>query len=117
MNSTFGFMDIIIALSGAYLIYSSVQMKRTGEISAALVGKGYDLKKARDLQGYIEYMYLKSILMGVVVMVSGGVDYLNMTYWNIPYFTPAVCGIFLVVIVFYGKISVDAQDRYLSPKE
>lgn len=116
MNSTFGLMDIIIALSGAYLIYSAVKMKRTGEIGSALVGNGYDLKKARDLQGYIAYMYPKSILMGAVVMLSGGVDYLNMAYWNIPYFTPIVCAVFLVIIIGYGKISVDAQDRYLSPK-
>lgn len=116
MNSTFGFMDIVIALSGTYLIYSAVKMKHTGEIGSALVGKGYDLKKAKDLQGYIGYMYPKSILMGAVVMLSGGVDYLNMAYWNIPYFTPIVCGIFLVIIVIYGKISVDAQDRFLSPK-
>lgn len=116
MDSTFGFMDILIILSGAYLVYSSVQMKRTGEISSLIVGKGFDLKKAKDLKGYIDYMYLKSIIMGVVVMAGGGVNYLNDNYWNIPNFNLIVCGVFLAVIVIYGKITIDAQKKYLVPK-
>lgn len=88
MNSTFGFMDLIIVVSGAYLIYAAVQMKRTGEIAGSvIIGKGYDVKKAKDPQGFIDYMYLKSILMGVCVILSGGLDYINLQYWDIPYFT------------------------------
>lgn len=116
MSNSFGFMDILIVLSGAYLIYSSVQMKRTGEVSSAIVGNGYDLKKAKDPQGYIDYMYLKSIIMGVVVMAGGGLDYLNDAYWNIPNMNLIVCGVFLVIIVVYGKITMDAQKKYLAPK-
>lgn len=116
MGSTFGFMDILIILSGAYLVYSSVQMKRTGEVSSLIVGKGYDPKKAKDLKGYIEYMYLKSIIMGVVVMAGGGMNYLNDSYWNIPNFNLITCGVFLAIIVIYGKITIDAQKKYLAPK-
>ena len=116
MGNTFGFMDILIMFSGAYLIYSAVQMKRTGEISTSLVGKGCDLKKAKDPQGYIEYMYMKSVIMGVVVILSAGADYLNETYWNIPYLNLVLCAVLLVVIIVYGKIIMGAQKKYLSPK-
>ncbi len=116
MGGTFGFMDILIVLSGAYLIYSSVQMKRTGEISTLIVGKRYDLKKAKDLNGFIEYMYLKSIIMGVVVMAGGGLNYLNDNYWNIPNLGLIVCVVFLAVLAIYGKITIDAQNKYLAPK-
>lgn len=116
MDNTFRFMDILITLCGAYLVYSSVQMKRTGEVSSAIVGKGYDLKKAKDLKGYIEYMYLKSVILGVIVMVSGAANYLNGKYWNIPNFDLVVCAVFLVIIIIYSKIAIDAQKKYLSPK-
>lgn len=116
MDNTFRFMDILIILCGAYLVYSSVQMKRTGEVSSAIVGKGYDLKKAKDLKGYIEYMYLKSVILGVIVMVSGAANYLNGKYWNIPNFDLVVCAVFLVIIIVYSKIAIDAQKKYLSPK-
>lgn len=116
MGDAFGFMDILIMFSGAYLIYAAVQMKRTGEISSAIVGKGCDLKKAKDPKGYIDYMYLKSIFMGVIVILSGGADYLNDKYWSIPNFNLIVCGVFLVIIIIYGKIAMDAQKKYLSPK-
>lgn len=116
MDNTFRFMDILIILCGAYLIYSSAQMKRTGEVSSAIVGKGYDLKKARDVKGYIEYMYFKSIVMGVVVMVSGAANYLNGKYLNIPNFDLVVCAVFLVIIIVYSKITIDAQKKYLAPR-
>lgn len=116
MGDAFGFMDILIMFSGAYLIYAAVQMKRTGEISSAIVGKGCDLKKAKDPKGYIEYMYPKSIIMGAIVILSGGADYLNSKYWNVPNFGLIICGVFLIIIVIYGKIAMDAQKKYLSPK-
>lgn len=116
MGNAFGFMDILIMFSGAYLIYAALQMKRTGEINTSLVGKGFDLKKAKDPKGYIEYMYLRSIIMGIIVILGGGVDYLNEKYWHISYFNLVVCGVFLVVIILYGKITIDAQKKYLSSK-
>ncbi len=116
MNSTFGFLDIILAVSGIYLIYTAVQMKRTGEINnSVMVGKGYDLKKAKDLKGYIEYMYLKTIIMGVLIIVSSALDYMNENYWKIPYFSIGIYVVFWVLIIVYGKLSTDAQKKYLSP--
>jgi threonine/homoserine/homoserine lactone efflux protein len=116
MGNTLGFMDILIMLSGAYLIYAAVQMKRTGEISSALVGKGCDLKKAKDPKGYIEYMSPKSIILGIIVVLSGGADYLNEKYWHISHFNLVICVVILLVIIVYGKITMDAQKKYLSPK-
>lgn len=117
MNTSFGIFDIIIIISGVYLIYASINMKRTGEISgSAIVGKGYDVKKAKDPQGFIDYMYMKSIVLGVLVVISGAVDYLNEVYWDIPYLGLVICGIFLVIIIVYCKLSMDAQKKYLSPK-
>lgn len=116
MGGTFGFMDILIVFCGAYLIYISVQMKRTGEINSSIVGKRIDMKKAKDPQGYIDYMYLKTIIMGIIVMASGALNYLNDNYWDIPNFGVIASGVFFVVIIIYGKILVDAQKKFLEPK-
>lgn len=116
MSSTFGFMDILIMFCGAYLIYSSIQMKRTGEISSVLIGKGYDVKKAKDPEGYIEYMYLKSVILGVIVIAGGAIDFLNDRYWNIPNLNLIVSGIFLLILIVFCKIALDAQKKYLSTK-
>lgn len=116
MSEAFGFMDILIVFCGIYLIYTSVQMKRTGEISSAIVGKGYDPKKAKDPKGYIDYMYPKTIIMGVAVILSGGLNYLNDRYWEIPNFNLIVCAVFLLLIILFSKITIDAQKKYLAPK-
>lgn len=116
MGEMFGFMDLLVAFCGVYLIYAAVQMKRTGEISSTLVGKGYDPKKARDPKGYIDYMYPKTIVMGVAVILSGGLNYVNDRYLDIPNFNLIICGVFLLMIIIFSKIMVDAQKKYLAPE-
>jgi len=117
MSNTFGVIDILIAAGGFYLIWSSVQMKRTGEIgSSAMVGKGYDLKKAKDPKGYIDYMYLKNIVVGILVILSSLFNYLNDAYWKISYFGAVICIALLAVIAVYCFFSVKAQKKFLSEK-
>lgn len=116
MGSTLSFMDILIVLSGVYLVAVSVQMKRTGEVASALVNKSYDLKKAKDPKGYIDHMYKISVIMGAFVTASGVINYLNDAFWNVPNLGIIIYGIFMVLIIIYGKISVDAQKKYLSPE-
>lgn len=116
-GSTLGFMDIIIVIGGLYLVYMAVQMKRTGEITNnSMIGRGVDLKKAKDPKGYIDYMYPRAVVVGILVAVSGVVDYLNELYWSIPYFGLGICVVFLILILIYGKMSMDAQKKYLSSK-
>lgn len=115
MNS-FGIFDIIIVGCGLYLAYLAIDMKKTGMVSPTIVGKGYDLKKAKDLQGFIDAMYMKSLVAGILTAIGGVVDYLNESYWNIPYFSAIICFAYVVVIGIYCKLSMDAQKKYLSPK-
>ena len=115
MTTGMNLFDLIIVICGAYLIYASINMKRTGTISGtAMIGKGIDLKKAKDVPGFINYMYGKSIILGVITILCGALDYLNETYWMIQYMTLITCAVYLVVIFVYCKMSMDAQKKYLS---
>ena len=59
-------LDVFMAFFGAYLIYAAVKMKQTGELAKGImVSKEADLSKAKDIPGYIQYMYGKTILMGI----------------------------------------------------
>lgn len=108
------FFDIIIILSGVYFIYVAVNMKRTGTVSSSLVGKNFDAKKANDLPGFIEFMYMKSILIGIATVVCGVLDYCNEAFLHLRYFSLIVCLIYVVMLIVYGKLSIDAQKKYLT---
>jgi len=112
---TFLIFDVLIFGCGIYLIYAALKMKKTGEIdSTAIVGKNCNLNKAKDKQGFIDYMYKKSIIMGILIMIGGAIDFVNEKYLQISYLGVVTSVVFFVFIVIYCKISMDAQKKFLS---
>lgn len=116
MGSSFLFFDILIIGCGFYLMYVAYNMKKTGEINnTVIVGKNCDVSKAKDKQGFIDYMYMKSIIMGAIIAIGGAFDFVNEKYLNVPYLGLVGSVVFFILIVIYCKISSDAQKKYLEP--
>ena len=66
---------LFILASGVYLIYTAVMMKRTGEIKAGvIVSKEMDVDKMKDKKGFINYMFGKVLLAGVLIVLSAAVN-------------------------------------------
>ena len=63
--------DIIIIFMGFYFLISTAMMKVHGKVNRMLVGKKYDIKKARDLPGFISVIFLPNIIIGVITMAAG----------------------------------------------
>ena len=88
MGSSFLFFDILIIGCGFYLMYVAYNMKKTGEINnTVIVGKNCDVSKAKDKQGFIDYMYMKSIIMGAIIAIGGAFDFVNEKLGNSVYFS------------------------------
>lgn len=63
--------DLLIGASGVYLIYTALAMKRTGEIKAGvLVSKEMDVNRMKDKEGFINYMFGRVLLAGVLIVLS-----------------------------------------------
>lgn len=62
--------DLIILGLGIYLLYTSVQMKKKGEISTLIVNSE-EIPKCRDKQGFIDFMYKKTLILAIVALVFG----------------------------------------------
>ena len=114
---SFAFIVFVIIVVGGCIIYASIQMKRTGDMSnSALVGKGFDVKKAVDPQGYIDYIYMKAIMIGVVSILGGVLDIVNEKYLHIPYLGIVSSVIIFLVLIAYCVVASKAQKKFLSPK-
>lgn len=112
----FDFLDILIVAIGLYLAYVGIDMKRSGVLkSNSMVSKNVDLNKAKDMQGYIQYMYKKMIAFGILIAVAGGADYYNETQLHLPYVAISICGVYLVLVIIYAVVSMKAQRKYLDP--
>lgn len=71
--------DLIIAGLGIYLIYSSLKMKNTGELSTIVVSQE-DMARCKDKQGFVEAISMKSVCFGIVALVFGVLAILNDVY-------------------------------------
>ena len=65
--------DAMIFLYGAYVIYSSVRMKQTGQLNTLFTGMATG--QVRDVKGYIDYIYGRAIVMGAMAAVFGAVGF------------------------------------------
>ena len=107
-------LDVFIAFCGGYLIYSSVDMKKTGSLKkGVMIRKDADLSKAKDIPGFIEYMYLKTIIVGICTLICGGIGIVNDLYGGLGMVQLVMTFVFFVAIVIFGIMMTRAQKKYL----
>lgn len=107
-------LDAFIAIMGGYFIYKAMEMKRTGNLAKGImVGKDIDLSKARDVNGFIVYMFPKTIVVGACAVICGIVGIINDLYGGLAMVQLALTGIFFVVVVIFGYLAVKAQKKFL----
>lgn len=107
--------DIIIIFMGFYFLISTAMMKVHGKVNRMLVGKKYDIEKARDLPGFISVIFLPNIIIGVITMAAGIVHYIAEDLLGNSDAGIVIYIIYLVLFMIYAVILVRAQNKYLSP--
>lgn len=115
MNNMDSFLDIMILIAGAYLIYSAVIMKTKGEVASALLSKNIDWKHVKDenKKAYIKVMFPANIVMGITMLVISAVfifgDRLGLTGKGVS----ILIAIALLICVAYGALLMNYQGKYL----
>ena len=70
--------NVVVALFGAYMIWSALQMKKSGKINSMVLAQE-ELKKVKDTKGFIEFLYWREMLFGALVLIVGVLGVLNET--------------------------------------
>ncbi len=71
-------IDFVCVFSGMYLAYSAITMKTKGEIVANVVlNKSVSENAIKDKQGFIDYIYGKLLLIGIIIILAGAADIAN----------------------------------------
>ncbi len=111
----FSFLDVIIVFYGVYNTFATVKMMKTGEIKGGwFVRSDVDLKKARDVKGYIEATKYITLTVGILITLCGLLGLYNSYVQELPIAVIAVVYIILIIIVLgYGIYSTKAQKKYL----
>ncbi len=100
--------DAVIFIYGLYTIYSSLKMKKTGELSNFFTGGS--MEPIRDVHGYIDYIYGRTIVLGAVAVLFGMVGFVNDYITPLPMLMKALIVLFLTVVIWF-TININRAKR------
>lgn len=103
-NSIYALMDVVIVACGVYVLYLYVIMVRTGELkSSMLIPQSIDVKKCKDVAGFIKYTGTKQLIFGVVSILCGGIGLIQdftQKIGTIPYMIAIL--VFFIYAMWFG---------------
>lgn len=105
--------DAIIAILGAYVMYSAFKMKRKGEISSFIVNPA-EITRCKDKVGFIGHIYSQTLIFGVVCLVYGLLALVNDTGVTSlgQFFNIGGVIVFLVICVWYNIQVRKGKDKF-----
>ena len=110
----YSFIDILCIIGGGYLVYAGIVMKTQGKIvNNVVMNKGADESALRDKDGFIQYLYLKLIIIGVVVMLAGVANIMNDLTMQSAILSTALNCAFAVAIIVYAVFINKALKKFL----
>jgi len=109
-------MDIITLFlfgGGIYLIFINIKMKVSGQIPKALVSSKINLERAKDIPGYINYMYIRGIIFGIILSAFSAITIVK-DYFAIDSIVLFVMQVIeFVAIIYYAVVASKATTKYL----
>ena len=106
-------ITILLFVCGVYIIFNSLKMKASGTIPKSLISNKINLERAKNIPGYISYMFPRGIIFGIAlcifssVLIAGEFTEVNpvlMLIVQLGYFFG---------IIYYSAISIKAQNKFL----
>ncbi len=113
-SSFFVIVDLLVVACGIYMIYQYVMLLRTHDLKQnMLMPKDLEVKKCKDVDGYIKMMGPKMITFGVAAVVTGGLDMLQDMQGIFGSLVSLIIMIIFVVLCFwYGMASRKASKMF-----
>ena len=112
MNSI---IDILFIGSGFYLIVSALRAKKNQTITAdVMLGKNTEEKQVTDKPGYIEYMYKRVLVAGVLVIIAGIMNLVNEAFLFSNLITGIANIVVIAALVLYVVAYKKGQKQYMT---
>ena len=107
-------IDVICIISGAYVAYAAVVMKTQGRIiNNVILNKGKDESAIRNKKEFVQFLYWKLLLFGIIIMFAGVMNLLNNYTFNSVVVTIAAYCLFGAAVVGYGIVVNIALKKYV----
>lgn len=104
-------IDVIIIIIGVYMIYTSIQMKRTNKINNIIVDEQI-MRNCKDEKGFVAYLFPRMLSFSIILVAVGIVRLLADTIINIGYFAYAVVAVALISFLLFFKQLSDGKNKF-----
>ena len=113
-----GMIDILFFGSGVYLIYTTVMAKKNGNIvSNVMLAKSVSENRIKDKLGFIDYMYKRILLAGVMIVIASIIHLVNDYYLYSSTLTWIGIIVILAAIGIYTAAYLRGQKMYMQAQE
>ena len=106
-------IETVLLGCAVYILFLTVKMKSSRVIPSFFVNPKIDLTKAKDKEGFIDYMTGKLFLFSALLILFSGISLLS-EYVSLPVYVSVITNVaYIAMLVFYAVITVKAQNKYL----
>ncbi|MCD8021635.1 MAG: hypothetical protein LUF30_01145 [Lachnospiraceae bacterium] len=114
MDGFYMIIDVFVAICGVYVIAQYIFMVRTQELRQnMMIPKNFDVKRCKDVKGYIKAIGKKQLLFGIAATICGLISLAQdvFGFYNM-YVSMTAMVVFIVLCIWYGRASKNAMDQY-----
>lgn len=104
--------DVVILLFGVYMVGAALKMKKTGEISSAVITPE-EIAKCRHKKEFIDFIYWKEAAFGVLVALVGGLGIINDQVVSLGGFNVIEMLVFLAAFLWFQSELRKAREKFL----
>lgn len=109
-----GVIDFLFLASGTYLVGTALMAKKQGSVAAnVMLGKNMTEKDIDDKEGYIDYMYKRLLLSGVLIMIASLIHLANDYYVGSDALTWLGIAVLLIALIIYVQAYRNGQKLYM----
>ena len=112
-----GMIDFLFLISGVYLIGTAITAKTQGNITATvMLSKSASEKDIQDKAGFIDYMYKRILLSGIIIVAASLVHLFNDYYFLSRSLTWVGIVLIIIALFIYTFAYKNGQKRYMADR-
>ena len=109
-----GVIDVLIIAYGLYIVYQAFSMKRSRQIPEGIfIAKGLKISEKADVDGYIDYLGPKAVVLGIMGFLCGTLGMLAQSYPEYNWLSIVGYLLFLIALVLFMAASLKARSKFL----
>lgn len=106
-------LEYCLFIASIYYLFNLFKMKATGEIPLSFISKKVRLDRAKDIPGFIKYMFPRGLVFGIGLFIFSGVIIFSENAAISPYIKLLCEALYIALVIYFSVISVRAQKKFL----